>query len=116
MGFFSFQKKQRILNRADFVNLNRSGKRHRTEHFTIIHKEHGRGITRLGVTVSKKVGNAVTRNRIKRLIREFFRLHASLLPQGYDIVIAAKKDSGDLDLLEIKEELGKILFDKTVFA
>ncbi|MBW2169268.1 MAG: ribonuclease P protein component, partial [Deltaproteobacteria bacterium] len=73
-----------MLNRADFVNLNRSGQRHHTKHFIVILKENGLGITRLGLTVSRKTGNAVKRNRVKRLIREFFRLNDTYFPQGYD--------------------------------
>ncbi|MBW2033337.1 MAG: ribonuclease P protein component [Deltaproteobacteria bacterium] len=112
MGSFSFFKKKRILNRADFVNLNRSGQRHHTKHFIVILKENGLGITRLGLTVSRKTGNAVKRNRVKRLIREFFRLNDTYFPQGYDIVITAKKDASYLDLRKIKNELGEILINK----
>ena len=104
------------MNRTDFVNLNRSGNRRHTRHFIVITKQNGLGITRLGVTVSKKVGNAVKRNRIKRLIREFFRLSNSKIPQGYDIVVAAKKDASYLDLWKVKEELGEIFFNKAVCA
>jgi ribonuclease P protein component len=112
MHSFSFSKEERLLNRKDFVNLNRLGEKHRTAHFTILLMQNGRGNTRLGITVTKKTGNAVTRNRVKRLIREFFRLHKTLFPQGYDIVIAAKKDAGDLDFWKIKEELGELVLDK----
>jgi len=100
------------LNRTDFVNLNRLGKRHHTRHFVVIIKQNGLGIARLGVTVSKKAGNAVKRNRIKRLIREFFRLNNSKIPQGYDIVVTAKKDASYLDLWKTKDELGTIFFKK----
>jgi ribonuclease P protein component len=100
------------LDRADFVNLNRSGKRYHTRHFVVIGKQNGLSITRLGVTVSKKAGNAVKRNRIKRLIREFFRLNTSQIPQGCDIVVAAKKDASYLDLWKVKEELGEVFFKK----
>jgi len=100
------------LNRKDFVNLNRLGEKHQTAHFAILLMQNGRGDTRLGITVSKRTGNSVTRNRVKRLIREFFRLHKALFPQGYDIVIAAKKDAGDLDFWKIKEELGDFVLDK----
>lgn len=78
----------------------------------MILKENGLGITRLGLTVSRKTGNAVKRNRVKRLIREFFRLNDTYFPQGYDIVIAAKKDASYLDLQKIKNELGEILINK----
>jgi ribonuclease P protein component len=112
MGSFSFSNNEKILNRADFVKLNRSGKRLYTKHFTLIINENGQGVTRLGVTVTRKMGNAVRRNRVKRLIREFFRLNKKQLPQGHDIVIIAKKDIGYLDLWKIKEEIG-IVFGNT---
>jgi ribonuclease P protein component len=109
---FFISKKKRLLNRTDFVNLNRFGKRCHTRHFVVITKQNGLSITRLGVTVSKKAGNAVKRNRIKRLIREIFRLSNSKIPQGYDIVVAAKKDASYLDLWKVKEELGEVFFKK----
>ncbi|MFH1350435.1 MAG: ribonuclease P protein component [Pseudomonadota bacterium] len=112
MGSFSFPKKQRLLNRKDFVNLNRFGKRYQSKHFTVLFNRNRLGITRLGITVSKKIGNAVKRNKVKRLIREFFRLHKSHFPQGYDMVIAAKYGASDLYFWEIKEELGELILDK----
>ena len=116
MESFSFPKNLRILNRRDFVNINRSGKHLHTKHFTVILKQNGLGITRLGVSVSKKTGNAVKRNRVKRLIRELFRLNKTRFPQGYDIVIAAKKDASYLDLRKIKEDLGEIFFHKKLLV
>jgi len=115
MGSFSFPKSARVLNRADYVNINRSGRRIHSRHFTIILKPNGLGITRLGFMISKKTGNAVKRNRVKRLIRELFRLNTSRFPQGYDIVIAAKRGASDLDLRKIKAEIGEIIFDKPPF-
>ncbi len=109
MGLYLFRKEQRILNRSDYVNLNRLGKRLVTKHFTLIFNQNRMGITRLGIIVGKKVGNAVKRNRIKRLIREYFRTNALHFPGGIDIVIAAKKDASHLDLWKIKEEIGIVL-------
>ena len=113
MGSFSFLKSERLLKRRDFVNLNRLGKRYYTKHFKIIFMENDLGITRLGITVSRKIGNSVTRNGLKRFIREFFRCHKTHFPKGYDIVIAAKKGAGDLDFWKVKEELGEFIFDKS---
>jgi len=110
MGNYSFLKNERLLKRSEFVNLNRSGKRSHSPHFVIIFKENGLGITRLGVTVTKRTGCAVKRNRIKRLLREYFRLHKAHFPQGYDVVIAAKKDANKLDFWDLQRELNKVIF------
>lgn len=100
------------MNRKDFVNLNRLGKRRHTGHFRIIFMSNGLGISRLGITASKQTGNAVKRNRVKRLIREFFRHHKTCFPQGHDIVIAAKKGAHNLDFRKIDEELGEVILDE----
>lgn len=95
----------------DFVNLNRLGERYRRKHFTIIVKRNGLDISRLGITVNRKTGNAVKRNKVKRLIREYFRLNKKRFPRGYDIVIVAKKGADDLIYGNMKEELGEIIVD-----
>ena len=109
---FSFLKKERLLKREDFVNLNRLGKRQRTTHFTVIYRRNDLGINRLGITASKKIGNSVKRNRVKRLIREFFRLNKHHFPQGYDIVIIPYKGADGLNFSTLQEELGNIRLDR----
>lgn len=111
MRSFSFSKIERLLKRKDFVNLNQSGRRLYSENFLIILGKNELGFSRLGVTVTKKIGKAVKRNRIKRLIREFFRLNKARLPKGYDICIVAKSDVSGLKLQDIEKELGEVLFD-----
>jgi ribonuclease P protein component len=112
MKSFSFPKDERLLNRNDFVNLNRSGKRYRTEHFTALLKENGLLNTRLGITVSKRVGNAVTRNRIKRLLREFFRLNKEGFLKGYDVNLIANRGAHVLFFKDIEKEMGNFIFVK----
>ena len=82
----------------------------------MIFKENGLGFTRLGITASKKTGNAVKRNRTKRLIREFFRLNKSFLPHGYDIVVVAKRGASYCDLRKLEVEIGEIIFDQKMFT
>ena len=57
--------------------------------------------TRLGITVTRKVGNAVVRNRIKRLVREVFRQHRERLPTGLDIVWVAKQQAAGATFAEV---------------
>lgn len=54
---------------------------------------HGQPVRRVGFTISKKIGNAVTRNRVKRLFREAYRLHQDRLQAGFDLVFVARRGS-----------------------
>lgn len=63
---------------------------------------------RLGIIVTKRLGKAVKRNRVKRLIREFFRRHKGLLPPK-DIVIIARPGAAELNYAAVTAELGAIL-------
>ena len=109
MGSFSFRKEERIFRRAELVDLNIHGRRYYTKNFLVILKQNRRDITRLGITASKRVGNAVKRNRTKRLIREFFRLNKQQIPKGYDISIIALRVNDALNICTVQEELGDLL-------
>jgi ribonuclease P protein component len=105
----TFLKSERLLDRKEFVNLNRFGRKFYTHHFTITVMQNGRGVTRLGIAVGKRIGNAVKRNRVKRLIREAFRLNKGMFPKGCDLVIAARRSADDLDSWKITRELGDVV-------
>ena len=61
--------------------------------------------SRFGLVVSKKVGNAVVRNRIRRRVKEVFRQNKAWFPDGQDIVIIAKKRAAEATLQEIRRDL-----------
>jgi ribonuclease P protein component len=96
MGF-CLPKAERIRKRAEYVGIQTQGRKLFTASliaFTLF-DEHAP--LRLGITVSKRVGGAVVRTRVKRLLREVFRLHKDRLPQGLQLVIVAKADAAALD-------------------
>lgn len=67
------------------------------------------GATRLGITASRKVGGAVVRNRLKRLVREFFRRHYGDLQRSLDIVVIVRTPRKKLAYADVERELGRIL-------
>ncbi len=105
LSAFSFQKVDRILKRSDFLRLARNGKRIHGKHFVVAFCRNSLGNTRLGITASKRVGCAVARNRIKRLVREYFRSHRAGIDGTYDLNIIAKKGSADLSSKKINQTL-----------
>jgi ribonuclease P protein component len=114
MPAFAFSKSERLLNRKDFVNLNRFGQKLRTAHFTVFVARNGLDRSRLGITASRKVGVAVVRNRLKRFVREVFRLHKGFFPAGCDIVVSARKSAEDLDFRKVREELIELVSNSTL--
>jgi len=84
-------KEMRLRQRVDYIAVQTTGRKLHGRHVLAIARKYPgaspRG--RLGLTVTKKVGNAVVRNRIKRLLREWLRLHG-WVPPGWDMVLVAK--------------------------
>jgi ribonuclease P protein component len=93
---FSLKKEDRILKRLEFLELTRSGRKFKNDCFIAFIKPGRLNRPRLGITVTRKVGKAAQRNRIKRLVREFFRLNRQQLNHNWDINIVAKQKAADL--------------------
>src|SRR5690606_37489373 len=70
-----FPSRYRLRKRHEFLTVQREGRRHAAPHFVVITRPAATAVTRLGITTSRKVGSAPQRNRIRRLVREFFRRH-----------------------------------------
>lgn len=107
---YTFTKVDRILKRPEFLHLSNYGKRVYNRHFIAIYGTGRQDRTRLGITVTKKVGGAVTRNRIKRCIREFFRTNRDSIHGILDINIIAKKAAADISQAQAYQSLRNIFY------
>ena len=87
-----FPWRQRIVKSSDFRALYNSGRRLDAGKFVLFGKPNTLDCHRLGLTVSRKVGCAVVRNRIKRLFREAFRRMNAEIPGHFDLVVNAKRE------------------------
>lgn len=86
-----YPKRRRLRKRRDFLRVQDRSARVTTVHFILLLAPRpDAGPCRLGVVASKKVGGAVARNRVKRLLREAFRRRYALFPEGLDLVVIAK--------------------------
>jgi ribonuclease P protein component len=103
---FSFPRERRLRARREFLAAQQSGRRVHTAHFVLVVAPGPvpSAPSRLGVTVTKKVGVAVRRNRVKRLVREAFRLCPDLFPVGIDLVVIAKEGAPELGLADVQAE------------
>ena len=108
-GEQTLQKARRIRRSSEYQRTWQEGQRYHTAHFVVIVNP-GREVSRLGITVSRKVGNAVCRNRFKRWLRELFRQHYEQFGRVVDISIIAKRHAGSLSHLQVDQEI------TTVFA
>jgi len=108
-GEQSLERFRRIRRSSEYERTWQEGQRYHTPHFVVIVNP-GREISRLGITVSRKVGNAVCRNKFKRWIRDLFRKNYSQFGFVADLSIIAKRHADRLSHLQVDQEL------LTVFA
>ncbi|PID56369.1 ribonuclease P protein component [candidate division KSB3 bacterium] len=100
-----FAQHERIKRKTDFQRVYQEGSKRVSSSFILYSTiEQGRSYCRLGITASRKVGNAVVRNRCKRVLREIFRRHKPLLPQGMDIVVVVRRAMTEKRYHEILDE------------
>ena len=95
MQRFGRRNSERLGKNGEFNRVYRNGARLYGKGFTLVYlrdEQSGNRFpeSRLGISVPRKVGNSVQRNRIKRIVREAFRLHREIFPQGSDIVFAVR--------------------------
>jgi ribonuclease P protein component len=90
---FKLSKDQRIRSSLDFARIYDAKQRVGDEHLLIFGLRNGLNRTRFGLSVSKKHGGAVKRARLKRLLREAFRLSQHELPEGWDLILIPRQEA-----------------------
>lgn len=103
-----FPKDCRLLRRAQFKRVYDEGQRRSASICTIFFRSNGLPQTRLGVTAPVRLGNAVFRNRLKRRLREVFRLHRDTIPSGWDIVLNPRQAVAKIEFPVLEREILKL--------
>ena len=105
----TFRRSERLTKPADFDRVYTDGQKIGSASLALFFDPSPSETTRVGISVSKKMGNAVTRNRIKRLLREAFRLNKHKLKKGYDLLFVARRGVRDMRFREVETEVLHLL-------
>ena len=114
MAFFSLYKgneelqvnfSESLKKNSDFQNVYRNGKSYANKYLVMYVLENNSGKNRLGISVSKKVGNSVVRHHVTRLLRESYRLHENIFNSGLDIVVIARNSASEISYEETESAL-----------
>ena len=100
-----------LKKNQDFQNVYKKGKSNANKYLVMFIVENNLDKNRIGISVSKKVGNSVIRHRLKRLIKESYRLNEAMFKSGFDIVVVARTTAKDRTYRDIESallHLGKI--------
>ena len=101
----AFPKEYRLLRRSEFRQVYEAGQRRSAPLGVIFFRPNGLSMTRLGITAPTKLGGAVLRNRVKRRVREVFRLNRLTIPAGWDIVVNPREAMATVEFSKLEREL-----------
>ncbi len=100
-----FPRSCRLTARRQFLEVYKRGRKVRRSSFTVFGMPNDVGRCRIGLTVTRRVGGAVARNRIKRVLREVFRRHGMKLKQPMDLVVNGQRTLLSMSARQIEREL-----------
>jgi ribonuclease P protein component len=104
-----YPKAARLRRRREFLTVQHDGRRRHTAHLVVIQRPAPGTLSRFGVTASKRIGNAVVRNRVKRLLRAAFRERRAALVPPVDVLVIAKPGVDRLTYAQVNDELARAL-------
>jgi len=94
-----------LRNTREFNMVYKKGKSIVNKHLVLYYVKNQSAENQVGFSVSKKVGNAVTRNRVKRLMKEVYRLNETSIKKGYDFVFVARVRTKDASYKEVEKAM-----------
>ena len=100
-----------LKKKRDFQVVYKNGRSYANKYLVMYIMENDQNKNRLGISVSKKVGNSVVRHHITRLVRESYRLHEEIFNSGLDIVVIARNSAASVSYHEVESamlHLGKL--------
>ena len=103
------EKKFRIRKNMEFKDIYKSGKNYWNRNLILYVKKNDLNRTRVGYTITKKLGNAVERNRLRRKMKEIYRLNFYNIEEGYDLIFIAKKNIKDIPYKELEGSMLHIM-------
>ncbi|WNQ11504.1 ribonuclease P protein component [Paenibacillus aurantius] len=110
-------KENRLAKKEDFQKVYRYGKSMANRQFVLYYMARPQiEAFRLGVSVSKKLGNAVVRNRLRRMMKEIIRLNKDRIPSGFDFILIARKPAADIDYSEMEKNVLHVLKKATMLT
>ena len=99
----------RIKSKIEFEDIIKNGKKESNSYFVIYNKDRKYDYSRFGITLGKKFGNAVKRNKYKRILREIIRINQKKFKNNYDYIIIMKKTCDGLEYKIIEQKLLSLL-------
>lgn len=98
-----------LKNNSEFQRVYGCRKSYGTRNLIMYAAPNQKDNTRIGISVSKKVGNSVVRHRVTRLIRESYRLNKNILKPGYDIIVVARPLAKEQGFMEVEQSYRYLL-------
>lgn len=99
------KKTESLKNTRQFSQVYKNGISHADKNLVLIVLDNKSDCNRLGISVSKKVGNSVVRHHLSRLIRESYRLHENMFNSGLDMVVVVRKGAANIDYHTVEASL-----------
>lgn len=116
MPSYTLKRHERIRKRSHYITIYQQGVTRESRHFKITLLPNTVQWSRIGITVGRRIGNAVKRNLVKRRLREYFRLHKAVMPRSHDIVFTAKPGAAALSAADVSRELDAVLLPAVAFG